>query len=93
MFPLNFRNPLVETYFTRLPENERTSVHPPGSLALVNNGWIWNADPLQDFAGKSSHAYLRREVIIWGDCVKLRYGAGPVSHEVFKVISTKEFWI
>jgi glycogen debranching enzyme len=48
-------------------------------LALVNNGWIWNADPLKDFAGKDSHAYLRREVIIWGDCVKLRYGKGPVS--------------
>ncbi|KAF9397406.1 hypothetical protein BGX21_008912 [Mortierella sp. AD011] len=75
--PISEENPLVETYFTRLPLNERTAKHPPGSLALVNNGWIWNADPLQDFAGKGSHAYLRREVIIWGDCVKLRYGKGP----------------
>ncbi|KAK3815512.1 MAG: glycogen debranching enzyme [Benniella sp.] len=75
--PITDNNPLVETYFTRLPENERTKVHPSGSLALVNNGWIWNADPLQDFAGEGSHAYLRREVIIWGDCVKLRYGKGP----------------
>ncbi|KAK3819132.1 MAG: glycoside hydrolase family 13 protein [Linnemannia elongata] len=75
--PITEENPLVETYFTRLPENERTAVHPSGSLALVNNGWIWNADPLRDFAGKDSHAYLRREVIIWGDCVKLRYGKGP----------------
>ncbi|KAF9435572.1 hypothetical protein BGZ76_005964 [Entomortierella beljakovae] len=70
-------NPLVETYFTRLPLNEYTENHPKGSLAVVNNGWIWNADPLQDFAGKDSYAYLRREVIIWGDCVKLRYGKGP----------------
>ncbi|KAF9414629.1 hypothetical protein BGZ94_000332 [Podila epigama] len=75
--PISVDNPLVETYFTRLPINERTKVHPKGSLALVNNGWIWNADPLRDFAGKDSHAYLRREVIIWGDCVKLRYGKGP----------------
>ncbi|KAG0275240.1 hypothetical protein BGZ95_009042 [Linnemannia exigua] len=75
--PVSEENPLVETYFTRLPKNDRTAVHPPGSLALVNNGWIWNADPLRDFAGKDSHAYLRREVIIWGDCVKLRYGKGP----------------
>ncbi|KAI8596660.1 glycogen debranching enzyme [Dissophora ornata] len=77
MGPITEENPLVETYFTRLPLNERTEAHPPGSLALVNNGWIWNADPLRDFAGKDSHAYLRREVIIWGDCVKLRYGKGP----------------
>ncbi|KAG0196511.1 hypothetical protein BGX28_010038 [Mortierella sp. GBA30] len=75
--PITEENPLVETYFTRLPLNEQTAAHPPGSLAVVNNGWIWNADPLQDFAGKDSHAYLRREVIIWGDCVKLRYGKGP----------------
>ncbi|KAF9919336.1 hypothetical protein BX616_007060 [Lobosporangium transversale] len=75
--PITEENPLVETYFTRLPLNDRTKKHPPGSLALVNNGWIWNANPLQDFAGKDSHAYLRREVIIWGDCVKLRYGKGP----------------
>ncbi|KAG0299304.1 hypothetical protein BGZ98_010155, partial [Dissophora globulifera] len=75
--PITEENPMVETYFTRLPLNSRTEGHPSGSLALVNNGWIWNADPLQDFAGKDSHAYLRREVIIWGDCVKLRYGSGP----------------
>lgn len=30
-----------------------------------------------DFASAHSRAYVRREVIVWGDCVKLRYGAGP----------------
>ncbi|ORZ07829.1 glycogen debranching enzyme [Absidia repens] len=68
-------NPLVETYFTRLEQDK--SKHPVGSLQLANNGWIWNADPLVDFAGAGSSAYLRREVIIWGDCVKLRFGRGP----------------
>ncbi|KAG0237756.1 hypothetical protein BGW42_000162 [Actinomortierella wolfii] len=77
MGPISESNPIVEVYFTKLPLNERTAKHPEGSLAVVNNGWIWNADPLQDFASKDSHAYLRREVIIWGDCVKLRYGKGP----------------
>lgn len=65
-------NPLIETYFTRV----RT--RPTGEVvALANNGWIWNGNPLVDFASSKSKAYLRREVIIWGDCVKLRYGSHP----------------
>jgi glycogen debranching enzyme len=74
----NSSSPLVETLFTRLPHNERTLRHPKGSLAVANNGWIWANNPLEDFAGPQSRAYLRREVIVWGDCVKLRYGRGPV---------------
>lgn len=34
-------------------------------------------DPLQNFALLPSKAYLRREVTVWTDCVKLRYGSGP----------------
>ena len=70
-------SPLIESYFTRLPLNNTTQKHSPRSLALVNNGWIWAADAMKDNAGSASRAYLRREVIIWGDCVKLRYGGGP----------------
>jgi glycogen debranching enzyme len=73
--PVTKSSPLVETYFTRLPVNETTKRHDPRSLALVNNGWIWNADAMKDNAGPDSRAYLRREVIVWGDCVKLRYGS------------------
>lgn len=68
---------LIESYFTRLPLNETTRKHNSRSLALVNNGWIWAADALKDNAGSDSRAYLRREVIVWGDCVKLRYGQSP----------------
>ncbi|KAK2735845.1 hypothetical protein FQN55_001952 [Onygenales sp. PD_40] len=75
--PITKESPLIETYFTRLPLNETTRKHSPESLALVNNGWVWNADAMRDNAGPDSRAYLRREVIIWGDCVKLRYGNGP----------------
>ncbi|PGH05318.1 glycogen debranching enzyme [Blastomyces parvus] len=75
--PVTRENPLVETYFTHLPVNEVTKKHSPNSLALVNNGWVWNADAMRDNAGPDSRAYLRREVIVWGDCVKLRYGACP----------------
>ncbi|KAJ3192406.1 hypothetical protein HK101_006611 [Irineochytrium annulatum] len=70
-------DPIVDTYFTRIPQNERTSKFDRDELMVANNGWIWNADPLMNFAGPESKAYLRREVIAWGDCVKLRYGNGP----------------
>lgn len=75
--PITKASPLIESYFTRLPETERTRKHPKGSLALANNGWMWGANPLEDFAGPASKAYLLREVIVWGDCVKLRYGNQP----------------
>lgn len=50
-------------------ENNTNSQH-----CLINNGWIWDADPLDDFTSPSNEAYFLRKVIIWGDCVKLRYG-------------------
>ncbi|KAJ1655342.1 bifunctional 4-alpha-glucanotransferase/amylo-alpha-1,6-glucosidase [Dispira simplex] len=70
-------NPIVPTYFTRLPLNERTRQHPEGSRFLANNGWVWNADALENFAEAPSSAYLERKVIVWSDCVKLRYGNAP----------------
>ncbi|MCJ1474632.1 hypothetical protein MMC13_003292 [Lambiella insularis] len=75
--PITHENPLIESYFTRLPLNSTTQKHDRKSLALVNNGWIWAADAMKDNAGKQSRAYLRREVIVWSDCVKLRYGRSP----------------
>lgn len=76
--PVNDNNPLIESYFTRLPLNATTKKHKREDLALVNNGWIWAANALVDNAGPTSRAYLRREVIVWGDCVKLKYGDGPL---------------
>ena len=78
--PITSESPLIETYFTRLPINAKTKKHNPKSLALVNNGWIWAADAMKDNAGPTSKAYLRREVIVWGDCVKLRYGQSPADN-------------
>ena len=54
---------MVGSYFTRLPANAKTAKHDPASLALANNGWIWDADPLANFAERPSKAYLRREVM------------------------------
>ncbi|KAL9121856.1 MAG: hypothetical protein Q9187_001585 [Circinaria calcarea] len=71
------KSPFIESYFTRIPSNATTGKYNSSSLALVNNGWVWAADAMRDNAGPSSKAYLRREVIVWADCVKLRYGKSP----------------
>ena len=75
MGPITDESPLIETAFTRLPLNEITKKHDPKSLALANNGWLWGNT--SDFASEKHKSYLRREVITWGDCVKLRYGEKP----------------
>lgn len=70
-------NPLIESYFTRLDRSEASDRFRTEDLVLVNNGWVWAGNALVDNAGPESRVYLRREVIVWGDCVKLRYGNGP----------------
>ncbi|KAI1638437.1 glycogen debranching enzyme [Biscogniauxia mediterranea] len=75
--PISKDSPLIETYFTRLDKSEAASTLNQEDLVLVNNGWVWAGNALVDNAGPQSRVYLRREVIVWGDCVKLRYGSGP----------------
>jgi len=75
--PITKEHPLIETYFARLPLNETTKKHSSRSMALAVNGWIWAADAMKDNAGPNWRPYLRRELIPWSDCVKLRYGNGP----------------
>ncbi|AAS52408.1 AEL276Cp [Eremothecium gossypii ATCC 10895] len=69
--PITEQDPLTEPYFTWVEAKDGKQ------YALANNGWIWNGNPLVDFASEKSKSYLRREVIVWSDCVKLRYGASP----------------
>lgn len=66
---ITLENPVVENYFTRLSRSDE--------FILANNGWVWDAQPLHDFAAAGSRAYLKREVIVWSDSVKLRYGLCP----------------
>lgn len=67
--PITKESKLTEAYFTTFEDKDGKK------WALANNGWIWGGNPLVDFASSQSKAYIRREVIVWSDCVKLRYGA------------------
>lgn len=64
-------HPLVQSYFTR-----RYCPKINLWVSFANNGWIWDADPLVNFA-EEGDAYLTRSIIIWADCVKLNYGQCP----------------
>ncbi|KAI6042102.1 glycoside hydrolase family 13 protein [Pisolithus marmoratus] len=74
---ITINSTLVESYFTRVAPHYQSD---PATYSLANNGWLWDADPLINFALPPSKAYLRREVIVWSDCVKLRYGSGPADN-------------
>ncbi|KAI0305846.1 glycoside hydrolase family 13 protein [Multifurca ochricompacta] len=63
------KSPIMESYFVRIPGAEKE----PLKYSLAVNGWLWDADPLANFALLPSKAYLKRTVIAWGDCVKLNY--------------------
>ncbi|VDC00989.1 unnamed protein product [Peniophora sp. CBMAI 1063] len=69
--PITKELPLMESYFARIPGVEKE----PLKYSLAVNGWMWNANPLANFAQLPSKAYFQRSVIAWGDCVKLNYGA------------------
>ncbi|PHJ25580.1 amylo-alpha [Cystoisospora suis] len=65
---------LAPRYFTPLNEQEPD---PTKRTVVANNGWVMGWDATKDFAAAGSLVYLRRELVVWSDCVKLRYGSGP----------------
>ena len=44
-----------------------------GKIA-ARNGWLFKGDPTEEFASSYNFHYLRRNLVIWGDLVKLNYG-------------------
>ncbi|XP_030607338.1 glycogen debranching enzyme isoform X2 [Archocentrus centrarchus] len=82
--PVTRKNPMVTRYFTfpyqdMTLEEEMQLLDQPDKMChfLAHNGWVMGDDPLRNFAEPGSNVYIRRELICWGDSVKLRYGNRP----------------
>uniref|UniRef100_A0A8D8RVX4 Glycogen debranching enzyme n=1 Tax=Cacopsylla melanoneura TaxID=428564 RepID=A0A8D8RVX4_9HEMI len=82
---ISLKCPLVYRYFTDYQNNTDFNlledINPvAANFIMAHNGWVMGANPLDNFASPESNTYLRRELIAWGDSVKLRFGDCPADN-------------
>lgn len=87
---ISIQYPLFQTYFTQhtvkgktIKEIEYLMYADNGKFFMAHNGWVMGSDPLNDFAAPKpacETVYFRRELVAWGDSVKLRYGTKPADN-------------
>ncbi|CAL1548001.1 unnamed protein product [Lymnaea stagnalis] len=75
--------PLMSGYFIipkahegSVEKEEKMSYEEPSHI-MACNGWVMGDDPLKNFAEPGRQVYLRRELVGWGDSVKLNFGKSP----------------
>ncbi len=79
----NPRSPLICQYFTcpekshDLKDLEAKMYTTAGDFYMAHNGWVMGMDPSVNFASDKSMVYFRRELVAWGDSVKLNFGSCP----------------
>ncbi|CEF61325.1 Glycogen debranching enzyme, metazoa family and Six-hairpin glycosidase-like domain and Glycogen debranching enzyme family and Glycoside hydrolase,catalytic domain and Glycoside hydrolase, superfamily domain-containing protein [Strongyloides ratti] len=81
---LTDEHPLVTNYFSYPPgsytiEMDEELIYDKikGQQCRACNGWVMEDDPLKNFAESHSQVYLKRQLISWGDSLKLNYGLEP----------------
>jgi glycogen debranching enzyme len=84
---IDIPHPLFVPYFTHtnaekatIEEAEKMMQGDAGKFFMAHNGWVMGHDSLVDFARPQpgiGNVYLKREIIAWGDSVKLRFGDKP----------------
>jgi predicted phosphohydrolase len=62
----------LQNDYAHYSEEEAIIFTPKATIIMGHSGWVMNDDPLRNFVEQDSKIYIRRELMAWGDSVKLR---------------------